>query len=132
MLQKSCAQPEVTILHLGRGPGSYSRNMHNNIFVFFYRTGAPTQVEDGNFRLSTGFLEHLPLASLPNQSEESCTYCSPHPTVYLPFLRTSGDHPVRSPVWPLSVSSLDRVQQFQAKLLLLQGWKPVSDTEYLN
>ena len=93
---------------------------------------APTQMEDSNFRLSTGFLEHLPLASLPNQSEESCTYCSPHPTVYLPFLRTSGDHPVRSPVWPLSVSSLDRVQQFQAKLLLLQGWKPVSDTEYLN
>ena len=25
-----------------------------------------------------------------------------------------------------------KVQQFQAKLLLLQGWKLVSDTEYLN
>ena len=106
--------------------------MHNNILEFFYRTGAPTQVEHGNFRLSTKFLEHLPLASLPNQSEESYMYCSPHPKFYLPFPRTSSDHPVRSPVWPLSVSSLDRVQQFQSKLLLLQGWKPVSDTEYLS
>ena len=37
---------------LGQGPGSSSRSMHNNIFEFFCRTGAPTQVEDGNFRLN--------------------------------------------------------------------------------
>ena len=48
-----------------QGPGSYSKNMHNNIFEFFCRTGAPTQVEDGNFRLSTRFLEHSSAASPP-------------------------------------------------------------------
>ena len=38
------------------------RNMHNNVFEFFHRTGAPTQVEDGNFRLNTRFLEHSSVA----------------------------------------------------------------------
>ena len=38
------------------------RNMHNNVFEF-YRAGAPTQVEDGNFRLNTRFLEHSSVAS---------------------------------------------------------------------
>ena len=47
------------------------RNMHNNVFEFFYRTGAPTQVEDGDFRLNTRFLEHSSVASLPtNQKKE--------------------------------------------------------------
>ena len=41
------------------------RNMHNNVFEFFYRTGAPTQVEDGNFRLNTRFPEHSSVASAP-------------------------------------------------------------------
>ena len=40
------------------------RNMHNNVFEF-YRTGAPTQVEDGNFRLNTRFLEHSSVSSPP-------------------------------------------------------------------
>ena len=31
-------------------------------FEFFYRTGAPTQVEDGNFRLNTRFMEHSSVA----------------------------------------------------------------------
>ena len=34
-------------------------------FEFFYRTGAPTQVEDGNFRLNTRFLEHISVAWPP-------------------------------------------------------------------
>ena len=36
--------------------------MHNNVFEF-YRTEAPTQVEDGNFRLNKRFLEHNSVAS---------------------------------------------------------------------
>ena len=34
-------------------------------FEFFYRTGDPTQVEDGNFRLNTRFPEHSSVASPP-------------------------------------------------------------------
>ena len=45
------------------------RNMPNNVFEF-YRTGAPTQVEDGNFRLSRRFLEHSPVASPPTQKKK--------------------------------------------------------------
>ena len=48
-----------------QGPGAYSRNMHNRIFESFCRTGAPTQVEDGNYRLSTRFLERCSVASPP-------------------------------------------------------------------
>ena len=40
------------------------RNIHNNVFEF-YRTGAATQVEDGNFRLNTRLLEHSSIASPP-------------------------------------------------------------------
>ena len=32
--------------------------------------------------------------------------CNPHPKCCLLFLGTRDDHPVRSPVWPLSISSL--------------------------
>ena len=46
------------------------RNMHNNVFEFCYRTGAPTQVEDGNFRLKTRFLEHSSVASLPTNQKK--------------------------------------------------------------
>ena len=46
-----------------RGLVPTQRNMHNNVFEF-YRTGAPTQVEDGNFRLNTRFLEHSSVASV--------------------------------------------------------------------
>ena len=53
-----------------QGPGSYSKNMHNNIFEFFCRTGAPTQVEDGNFRLSTRFLDHCSVASPPTNQNK--------------------------------------------------------------
>ena len=51
---------------LGQGPGSSSKNIHNNIFEFFCRNQGPTQVEDGNFRLGTRFLEHHPVISPPN------------------------------------------------------------------
>ena len=46
------------------------RNMRNNVFEFFYRTGAPTQAEDGNFRLNTRFLEHSSVASPPTNQKK--------------------------------------------------------------
>ena len=46
------------------------RNMHNNVFEFFYRTGAPTQVEDGNFRPSPRSLEQHPVASPPTNHKK--------------------------------------------------------------
>ena len=36
------------------------------------------------------------------QSEENHTHCSSHPESCLLFLKSDDDHPVRSPVWPLS------------------------------
>ena len=44
-----------------------------NVFEFFYRTGAPTLVEDGNFRLNTRFLEHSSVASPPTNQKKSQT-----------------------------------------------------------
>ena len=49
------------------------RNMRNNVFEFFYRTGVPTQVEDGNFSLNTRFLEHSSVASPPTNQKGSQT-----------------------------------------------------------
>ena len=46
------------------------RNMHSNVLEFFYRTGAPNQVEDGNFRLNTRFLEHSSAASPPTNQKK--------------------------------------------------------------
>ena len=39
----------------------------------FCRNYSPTQVEDGNFRLSTGFLEYCPITSSPT-NQEKVTY----------------------------------------------------------
>ena len=47
-------------------------------FEFFYRTGVPTQVEDGNFRLNTRFLEHSSVASVSSvQSLSRVWLCDP-------------------------------------------------------
>ena len=47
------------------------KNINNNVFEFFYRTGAPTQVEDGNLRLNTRFLEHSSVPSPPTNQKGS-------------------------------------------------------------
>lgn len=57
---------------LGKGPDSSSRSMHNNI-VEFYRIKVPTEVEDGNFRLSTRVQEHHPVTSPPTNQKKVCT-----------------------------------------------------------
>ena len=51
---------------MGQDPGSFSGNIHKSSFELFFRTKAPTQVKDGNFKLSTRFLEHYPVSSPPN------------------------------------------------------------------
>ena len=59
------------------------------------RTKVLTQVEDGNFKLNTRFLEHcLPCYLATNQSEESHTPCRPHPKFCL--LKTSPPKPLGS------------------------------------
>ena len=54
------------------------RNMHNNVFE------PPNQVEDGNFRLNTRFLEHSSVASPPT-NQKGHKSCNPHPKCCLPF-----------------------------------------------
>ena len=84
-------------------------------FEFFNRTGATTQVEDGNFRLNTRFLEHSSFAFPPANQKKKKSHkpCSPHSKYCLLFLGTSDDHPGRSPVWLLSISSLRGTNSFK-------------------
>ena len=96
--------------------------MHKNVFEFFYRTGAPTQVDDGNFRLNTRFLELSSVASPPTKKKKkSHRPCSPHPKCCLLFLGTSEDHSVRFPVWPLSISSLRGANSFELNCCYYKG-----------
>ena len=55
---------------LGQDPDSSSMNIRKSIFC---RTKAPTQTEDGNFRLVSGL---QPYPSTINQSEESHIPCN--------------------------------------------------------
>ena len=105
------------------------RNIHNDVFEF-YRTGAPTQVEEGNFRMSTRFLERSYFASPPtNQSHKTC---SPHPKCCLLFPGTRDDHLVRSPVWPLSISSLRGANSFKLNCCYYKGDCWFQAKTYLN
>ena len=77
---------------LGVGMVSSWRDIHNNIFELFWRTKSSTQVEDGNFRLSTRSLEPQPSYHHPirNKSPRSpnllCTYENSPETKSLRFL----------------------------------------------
>ena len=64
------------------------KKKHNNVFEFFYRTGAPTQVEDGNFRLNTRFLEHSSVPSPPTNQKKKSQTLQPSPQMLPPV---SGD-----------------------------------------
>ena len=54
-----------------------------------YRTGAPTQVEDGNFRLNIRFLEHSSVASPPTNKKKKKSQTQQSQTQMLPS--ASGD-----------------------------------------
>ena len=57
-----------------QSPGSCSWNMHSKIpFSSSTGTKAPTQVEDGDFRLSLRFLEHCPVTSPPTNQKKAST-----------------------------------------------------------
>ena len=75
-----------------------TRNMHKNIIEFFYRTGSPHRWK----MVTSGWAQDSWNNAL-----------LPHPKFCLPFLGTSDDHPLRSPVWPLSVSSLEGSNSFR-------------------
>ena len=104
-----------------QGPGSYSKNIHNNVFEFFYRTGAPIQVKDGNFRLNTRFLEHTALLPHHQPIKKGHKPCNPHRKCCLLFPGTRDDHPVMSPVWPLSISSLRGANSFKLTCCYYKG-----------
>ena len=55
----------------GQHPASSSRNTHSRTSLSpSAGTKAPTQGEDGNSRLSTGFLEHRPVTSPPTNQKK--------------------------------------------------------------
>ena len=69
-------QPRQNSTGLGKGPGSSSRDTHNNTPLSSSGgTQAPIQVEDCNFRLSTGdkITGALTCYLTTNQSEENHT-----------------------------------------------------------
>ena len=47
--------------------------------------------------------------------------CNPHPKCFLLFLGTRNDHPVSSPVWPLSISSLRGANSFKLNCYYYKG-----------
>ena len=98
---------------LRQGPGSYSKKICITKSLSSTALGPPTQVEDGNVRLNTRFLEHRSVASPVTNQKKSHTPWSPHPKCCFLFLGTSDDHSVRSPVWPLSISSLRGANSFK-------------------
>ena len=95
------------------------KNMHNNVFEFFYITGVPTQVEDGNFRLNTRFLEHSFVALPPINQKKKKKFTNPAAlTPNVAFYFQGPDMTILlgllfGPVYFIS----DRSQQFQTKLL---------------
>ena len=52
-MQKQRSNQETTV----QGPGSFAKDIHNNIFELFRGTKVPNLGEDGIFRLSTRLLE---------------------------------------------------------------------------
>ena len=105
------------------------RNMRNNVFEFFYRTGAPTR-----WKMVTSQLCCLTTnqSKKEKKTEEGHKPCSPHPKCCLLFLGTSDDHPVRSPVWPLSISSLKRANSFKLNCCYYKGEYWFQAKKYLD
>ena len=70
-MQKQRRSSQETTVQMKHGPGSSSKDVHNNISLSS-STGSkiPAQVEDGNLRLSTRFLEHFPVTSPPTNQRK--------------------------------------------------------------
>ena len=63
------------------------------------------------------------MASPPTNQKKKKNHkpCSPHPKCFLLFLGTSDDYPVRSPFWPLSISSLRAANSFKQNCCYYKG-----------
>ena len=125
---------------LGVGMVSSWRDIHNNIFELFWRTKSSTQVEDGNFRLSTRSLEPQPSYLTTIQSEINHPGA---PTSYVP-MKTSPPKPrvwgfcswtTSLLAWPCSRFSAPKSQCFSSfgltvhRACLGQQKEPLDDIE---
>ena len=66
---------------------------------------------------STALLPH----HQPFKKKKSHRPCNPHPKCCLLFLGTSDDHPVRSPLLPLSISFLRGANSFKLSCYYYKG-----------
>ena len=74
MQKQRRSSEENNRITVGQGPDSSSRNIYIHIYKYIslsssVGTNAPMQVKDGNFRLSTRFLEHYPVTSPPTNQK---------------------------------------------------------------
>ena len=82
--------------------------MHNNIFEFFYKTLAATQMEDDNFRLRPLSLQYNSVTSLLI-NQKKVIHLAALTSKFVSFSGSGDDHPVGPPIWPLSVSTAYKV-----------------------
>ena len=96
------------------------KNIHNNVFEFFYRTRAPTQVK---MVTSDWTQDSWNTALLPHHqsNEKGHKPYNPHPKCCLLFPGTRDDHPVRSPVW--SISSPRGANSFKLNCCYYKGFR---------
>ena len=97
-----------------QGPGSYSKSMHNNVFEPPPRWRMVTLDWTQDF-WSTALLPHH------QPTKKGHKPCNPYPKCCLLFLGTRDDHPARSPVWPLSISSLRGTNSFKLNCCYYKG-----------
>ena len=121
LFQLCCFSNSGTVLR--QGPGSYSKKICITKSLSSTELGPPPRwrmitsdwTQDS---WSTALLPHHQPIKKKKKNHKSCT---PHPKCCLLFLGTSDDHPIRSPVWPLSISSLRGANSFKLNCCYYKG-----------
>jgi len=90
------------------------RNMHNNVFEPPPRWRMVTSDRTQDSWSTALFPQHQPI-------KKGHKPCNPHPKCCLLFPGTTDDHPVRSSVWPLSISSLRGANSFKVNCCYYKG-----------